>query len=177
MAARSRTWSWHHPTRSRATWNSSWSVLCRSENELAHVLLRTSERHKTDHELFHVARELVGWCHDHVRDLAAIGRDYGVDLDAEPASDSSVFEAARERMSEWLGRRSEPALLMLADLRHVYRVSGGVSMDWELLAQAAQGAKQQELLELAERCHPETLRIMRWANGKLKESATQALVS
>ena len=31
--------------------------------------------------------------------------------------------------------------------------------------------------ELAERCHPDTLRQMRWANAKLKESATQALVS
>jgi hypothetical protein len=151
--------------------------LHRSENELAHVLRRASERHKTDHELFHVARDLVGWCHDHVRDLAAIGRDYGVDLDAEPARDSAVFEALREKASEWLGRRPEPSLLMLADLRHIYRVSGGVSMDWELLAQAAQGAKQKELLGLAQRCHPETLRIMRWANGKLKESATQALIS
>lgn len=30
---------------------------------------------------------------------------------------------------------------------------------------------------LAERCHPDTLRQLRWANAKLKESATQALVS
>jgi hypothetical protein len=151
--------------------------LHRSENELAHVLLRVSERHKTDHELFHVARDLVGWCHDHVRELAAAGADHGVDLDAEPAGDSSVFEAVREKASEWLGRRPEPSLLMLADLRHVYRVASGVSLDWELLAQAAQGAREQELLALAERCHPDTLRIVRWANGKLKESATQALVS
>ncbi len=51
-----------------------------------------------------------------------------------------------------------------------------MSLDWELLAQAAQGARKRELLELAERCHPDTLRQMRWANAKLKESATQALV-
>ncbi|MEV0314058.1 hypothetical protein AB0H91_41140, partial [Nonomuraea fuscirosea] len=31
----------------------------RSENELAHVLLRLSERHKADHETYHVARDLV----------------------------------------------------------------------------------------------------------------------
>ena len=38
-------------------------------------------------------------------------------------------------------------------------------------------APHRELLGLAERCHPDTLRQMRWANAKLKESATQALVS
>lgn len=151
--------------------------LHRSENELAHLLLRMSERHKPDHELYHVARDLVGWCHDHVRELATIGRDYGVELDPSPAGDSDLVERLRETAAEWLGRHPEPSLLMLADLRHVYRVASGVSLDWELLAQAAQGAKQRELLALAQRCHPETLRQVRWANGKLKESATQPLVS
>jgi hypothetical protein len=151
--------------------------LHRSENELAHVLLRMSERHKADHETYHVARDLVGWCHDHVRDLADMGKNYGVDLDPSPAGDSDLLERMREKASEWLGRRPEPALLLLADFRHVYRVASGVSLDWELLAQAAQGARQKELLDLAERCHPETLRQARWANARLKEAATQALVS
>lgn len=53
----------------------------------------------------------------------------------------------------------------------------GVSLDWELLAQAAQGARKGDLLELAEWCHSQTLRQVRWANGKLEEAATQALVS
>lgn len=52
-----------------------------------------------------------------------------------------------------------------------------MSLDWELLAQAAQGARRRALLELAERCHPQTLRQVRWANARLKESATQALMS
>jgi hypothetical protein len=151
--------------------------LHRSENELAHALLRASERHAVDHEVFHVARDLAGWCHHHVRELAEAGRDHGLDLDPEPAGDTGVFEALREKAAEWLGRRPEPSLLLLADLRHLHRVAAGVSLDWELLAQAAQGARQRDLLALAERCHPETLRIERWANAKLKESATQALVS
>jgi hypothetical protein len=52
-----------------------------------------------------------------------------------------------------------------------------MSLDWELLAQAAQAAKQQELLALAQRCHPQTLRQLRWANARLKDSAPQALLS
>jgi len=52
-----------------------------------------------------------------------------------------------------------------------------VSTDWEMLAQAAQGIVDTELLALTQQCHPDTLRQMRWANSKLKESSTQVLVS
>ncbi|MGY2079613.1 hypothetical protein [Modestobacter sp. SYSU DS0657] len=151
--------------------------LHRSENHLAGALLAASDRHKADHEVFHVARDIARWSQDHVQALAAIGQDYGLQLDAEPEGDPSLLATLRQKASEAVGRRSEPGMLLLADLRHIYREAAGVSLDWELLAQAAQGARKPELLELAERCHPETLRQMRWANAKLKESATQALVS
>ncbi|MEV0237267.1 hypothetical protein [Nonomuraea sp. NPDC050786] len=151
--------------------------LHRSENELAHVLLRMSERHKSDHETYHVARDLASWCHDHVRALAEAGKEYGLDLDPSPAGDPSMVERLREKAAEWLGRRPEPGLLLLADFRHLYLAASGVSLDWELLAQAAQGAKERDLIELARRCHPQTLRQLRWANARLKESAPQALAS
>jgi len=50
-----------------------------------------------------------------------------------------------------------------------------VSLDRELVSQAAQGSRQRELLDLAQRCRPETLPQMRWANAEL--AATQVLVS
>ena len=88
-----------------------------------------------------------------------------------------LMEKVRQKASELTGRRSAPGLLLLADLRHLYREASGTSLDWELLAQGAQGAKNEDLLDLAERCHPQTLRISRWANGKLKESSPQVLAS
>ncbi|TYP90300.1 hypothetical protein [Blastococcus xanthinilyticus] len=150
--------------------------LHRSENHLAGVLLAMSDRHKADHEVFHVARDIARWSQDHVQRLAAAGQEFGLDLDPEPKGDPTVLEKARQKASDLMGRSSAPGLLLLADLRHVYREASGVSLDWELLAQAAQGARKQELLQLAKRCHPDTLRQVRWANGKLKESATQVLV-
>jgi hypothetical protein len=151
--------------------------LHRSENHLARVLLAVSDRHKADHEVFYVARDIAAWSQRHVRELARIGADFGVDLDPEPHGEPGILEKIQQATSDLLGRRPEPGLLLLADLRHVHREAAGVSLDWELLAQAAQGARKRELLGLAERCHPDTLRQMRWANAKLKESATQALVS
>jgi len=151
--------------------------LHRSENALRHDLLVVSDRHKTDHEVFHVARDLAQWSADHVRELAQIGRDFGLELEAEAESEAKLAERLREKSAELLGRRSAPGMLMLRDLRELYLKASGVSLDWEMLAQAAQGARKIELLELAERCHPDTLRVTRWANGKLKVSSTQVLIS
>ncbi|TFV49578.1 hypothetical protein [Blastococcus sp. TF02A-35] len=151
--------------------------LHRSENHLARVLMEVSDRHKVDHEVFYVARDIAGWSQRHVAELARVGQDYGMDLDPEPVGEPGLLARLQRTTSDLLGRRPDPGLLLLADLRHVHREAAGVSLDWELLAQAAQGARQRELLALAERLHPDTLRQMRWANAKLKESATQALVS
>ncbi|MGY1593557.1 hypothetical protein ACI789_24360 [Geodermatophilus sp. SYSU D00965] len=151
--------------------------LHRSENHLHRVLLAVSDRHKADHEVFYVARDIARWSGRHVTELARIGTDHGLDLDPEPRGEPGILERVQQAASDLFGRRPEPGLLLLADLRHVHREAAGVSLDWELLAQAAQGARQRDLFQLARRCHPDTLRQMRWANAKLKESATQALVS
>ena len=151
--------------------------LHRSENHLAHQLLTIAERHAVDHGIYYLGRDLAAWSQDHVRRLTPVGQRYGVDLDPEPAGDPSLLERVREGVSDHLGRRSAPALLLLRDLRRIYMDASGVSVDWELLAQAAQGVRDDELLGLAKSCHPDTLRQARWANSMLKESATQILVS
>jgi hypothetical protein len=150
--------------------------LHRSEHDLAGHLLRISDRHKAEHEVFHVARDIARWSQEHVRALAQIGTRYGLRLEPEPADDG-LLGKVREKTDELLGRHHEVSLLLLADLRTIHRQAAGVSLDWEVLAQTAQALKDQELLELAERCHPQTLRQMRWANAKLKESAAQIMVT
>jgi hypothetical protein len=151
--------------------------LHRSENELYTVLLSMSDRHKVDHEVFHVTRDMAVWSQRHVAELAEAGREFGLALDPEAEHVHGLMEKVRQKTSELTGRRSAPGLLLLADLRHLYREASGTSLDWELLAQGAQGAKNKELLDLAERCHPQTLRVSRWANAKLKESSPQVLAS
>lgn len=151
--------------------------LHRSESKLASDLLHLSDRHKADHEIHHVARDLARWSQQHVAELARVGHDYGLDLDARSPNDPPVLATLEQKASELLGRRREPGLLLLADLRHLYRDASGVSLDWEVLAQTAQAKQDRELLGLAQRCHPQTLRQARWANAKLKESSAQVLVS
>ncbi|WP_324275233.1 hypothetical protein [Blastococcus brunescens] len=151
--------------------------LHRSENHLVTVLTSMSDKHKADHEVFYVTRDMAKWSREHVADLARIGRDFGLDLNPEASEEPGVLSAVKQRASVLTGRRSTPGLLLLADLRHLYREAAGTSVDWELLAQGAQGAKEQELLDIAERCHPESLRITRWANAYLKVTSPQVLAS
>ena len=150
--------------------------LHRSENDLAGSLLNLSDQHKVDHEVFYVARDIARWSQKHVRRLAEAGRDYGLDLDPDPEGDTTLLARLKQTGAELTGRFHEPGLLLLADLRHLHLMAAGVSLDWEVLAQTAQALKDRELLTLAEDCHPETLRQMRWANARVKESAAQIMV-
>jgi hypothetical protein len=145
---------------------------------MAAELIKMSDRHKVDHEIHHVARDLARWSATHVHELATIGRRYGVSLkdDREPA-ESRLRATVRSKTSELTGRRPEPSLLLLTDLRRLYRNAAGVSLDWELLTQSAQAAKDSELLALTKRCHPQSLRQMRWANAMLKTLSPQILAS
>lgn len=151
--------------------------LHRAENDLAGALLNLSDQQKVDHEIFYVARDIARWSQEHVRRLSEVGRDYGLDLDPEPEDETALLARMEQKGSELVGRFHEPGLLLLADLRHVHRTAAGVSLDWEVLAQTAQAMKDTTLLSLAQECHPETLRQMRWANAKVKETSAQIMVT
>lgn len=148
-----------------------------SENALARELLKASDRHAVDHDVYYLGRDLAGWSLAHVRAIARIALAYGERLDPEPAGEPGPVARARDEVSELLGRSATPGLLLLRDVRGIYVAASGVSVDWELLGQAAQGLKDRDLLAVVQQCHPETVRQVRWANSKLKESATQVLIS
>jgi hypothetical protein len=147
------------------------------EDDLAHTLLRMAERHKVDHEIHHLGRDLARWSQEHVRTLAALGERFGAHLDPEPVDEIKISARLSDKAGELTGRHPQAALLLLRDLREVYVKASGVSVDWEMLGQAAQGLPDTELLNHVQRCHPETLRQLQWANGKLKECSTQILVA
>ncbi|TRV72227.1 hypothetical protein FKN01_30485 [Streptomyces sp. 130] len=147
------------------------------ENALAVRLMRLSSTHATDHEVHHVARDLAAWSRQHVRELAGAAADHGIDLSPEPKEESTAAAWLREKGGELVGRRPGTGLLLLRDLRDTYLKAAAVSVDWELLAQTAQAAGDQELLGLTERCHPQTLRQQRWTNAMIKVVSPQVLTS
>ncbi|GAB3886832.1 hypothetical protein GCM10029964_051770 [Kibdelosporangium lantanae] len=151
--------------------------LHRSESSLARDLLKVSDRHKVETEVHHVAGDLARWSAEHVRLLAEAARGYDLKLDPDVPRSSGPLAAIRTTISELGVHRAEPGLVLLADLRRLHRKAVGVSLDWELLAQGAQAIRDTNLVDITQKCHPRTLRQMKWANAMLKTLSPQVLVS
>ncbi|MEV5439556.1 hypothetical protein AB0K80_26620 [Streptomyces sp. NPDC052682] len=153
-------------------------ALHHGEKRLADQLTTVAERHRTEHEVHHVATDLAQWSRAHVQHLADAGHDRGLRLGDPPKEHSlGLLSALREKAAETVGRRPEAGLLLLRDLRDLHLAAAQNSLYWEMLAQAAQAARQEDLLALASACHPQTLRQMRWTNSMIKILSPQALTS
>ncbi|MGC0406841.1 hypothetical protein RKD32_000523 [Streptomyces sp. SAI-195] len=153
-------------------------ALHRGERRLAHDLVTVAERHRTEHEVHHVATDLALWSREHVRRLAETAAEHGVKLGEAPDhSSDGVFATLREKAAEAIVNRPEPGLLLLRDLRELHVAAAENSLHWEMLAQAAQASRDGGLLALASSCHPRTLRQMRWTNTMIKNLSPQLLTS
>ncbi|MFG2719747.1 hypothetical protein ACGFW5_15825 [Streptomyces sp. NPDC048416] len=153
-------------------------ALHHGEQHLAKELLAAAERHRTEHEVHHVATDLARWSAEHVERIADTAGHYDLELDEAPSTSHSGFiSTLREKVAETVGRRPEPGLLLLRDLRELHLAAAENSLHWEMLAQTAQAAKDQRLLSLASACHPQTLRQMRWTNTMIKNLCPQVLSS
>jgi hypothetical protein len=150
--------------------------LHQGEQDIVEFLLAMGDRHRTDHDVFYVAQDLAAWSRDNLTQLAGVASAHGLDLDAEagrPSALSKMTQAAASLM----GRRPEPGVLLLEDMRELYLRASGNSLAWEMLAQHAQAKQEKDVLELTSRCHPQTLRQVRWANTMLKTLSPQVLAS
>jgi len=153
-----------------------------AERELADRLLAVGQRHRTDHDVYHLTRTLAKMERGHLDALARHAGRYGASIDRDAngsgrAGPGGLIETAREKSAELLGRRPEPALLLLRDLRELHLLAAGASLDWVALAQGAQAAKDTDLLATVSECHNETLRTLKWTTYRVKEAAPQALTS
>jgi hypothetical protein len=150
-----------------------------AERELADELIAVGERHKPDHDVYQLTRTLAKMERGHVDALAPHAERYETEVTDgdDGASGPGPLRAAVEKGAELLGRRPEAGLLLLQDLRRLHLCAAGASLDWVALAQAAQAAKDTELLATVTACHSETLRTLKWSTYRLKEAAPQVLTS
>ncbi|MFC8795674.1 hypothetical protein [Streptomyces cinereoruber] len=153
-------------------------ALHHGEKHLARQLTAVAERHRTEHEVHHVATDLADWSRTHVQRLAATADRHGLDLgDSADTRLPGLLSTLREKASQAVAHRPEPGLLLLRDLRELHLGATENSLRWEMLAQAAQATKNDGLLDLASACHPATLRQMRWTNTMIKNLSPQILTS
>jgi hypothetical protein len=153
--------------------------LADAETRLGDELAAVGERHKADHDVFHMTATLAGVERGHLDSLAPHAGRYGVELDgsAEAGNGRGPLDVVREKTSELAGRRPEPGVLLLRDLRKLYLLAAEASVDWVILGQGAQAVKDGDLLAVTAACHPQTLRTMKWATYRIKTAAPQTLAT
>jgi hypothetical protein len=150
-----------------------------AERELAGELRAVAERHRTDHDVFHLSLALARAAEERLAALGEHAGRYEASVDTEPddSKKPKVVRAAIAKSAELVGRRPEPALLLLRDLRTLHLLAAEVSIDWVILGQGAQAARDAGLLATVDGCHPEVLRAMKWTTFRIKEASPQILTT
>jgi hypothetical protein len=147
-----------------------------AEVELADQLTLVGERHKADHDIYHLTSSLAAKAATRIEQLAAHGARFDVRLD--PKADvrrGGPLDLAREKASELLGRRPEAGLMLLADLRELHLAATRASIDWVALGQGAQAVRDADLLALVDGCQPQVEKVTKWSLTRIKTAAPQVL--
>ena len=89
----------------------------------------------------------------------------------------SVDEDEPDRLHRVLfdGTRTGP-LALLRDLHDLYLMVCECDISWTVVAPGAQGARDDDLLQAAHTCQPQTGVQMAWIRSRMKQAAPQALV-
>jgi len=141
-------------------------LLHAAERRLAEALREVASARREDVDVFHVCQRLAEQCDAHEQRLAPFIERYGEAAESEPDRlHSAIFQSGR----------SGP-LALLRDLQDLYLMAAECDLAWTVVGQAAQGARDAELLEVVRACEGETAMQMKWARGRIKEAAPQALV-
>ena len=149
------------------------------ELDLADEYRRIGERHAADHDVLHQCHTFAKQCQQHAERLAPIADRYGKHVDDESGGGdvwSGLIEKVRRAGSAAIGRAPEGGLLLLRDLRELFLRTEECSITWVMAGQAAQAARDPELLEVVTECHTETEIQVKWLTTRIKVAAPQALV-
>ena len=141
-------------------------VLPRSLCDLADAFREVGSAHAAEADVFHICRRLAKQCDEHGARLRPFAERYGEDAPEEPD---------RLHGELFTGTREGP-IGLLRDLHDLYLMCALADMAWTLIGQAAQGVRDEALLEVVERCERETATQMRWLRTRMKQAAPQALV-
>jgi hypothetical protein len=141
-------------------------LLHRSQLDLAKAFRQVATDHRDEPDVFHECHLLAGQCEDHAERLKPFVERYGEDAPEEPD---------RLHAELFSGTRRGP-LGLLRDLHDLYLMAAECDISWTMIGQAAQGARDVELLDVVHRCEEETAIQQRWLTTRMKQAAPQVLV-
>jgi hypothetical protein len=131
------------------------------ESGLAATYRDAGEHHADDHDVYHQCVSFATKAESHVAKLASSVERYGAKSDAR--------SQVQARDSDELG--------LLAVLRTLLLAAEEVSITWVMADQAAQAARDADLLAVVHECHAEVELQVKWLTTRIKVAAPQALVT
>lgn len=141
-------------------------LLHRSQLALADAFEQVAEAHADEPDIRLLCRKLGGDSRRHADQLGPFARRYGEDAPDEP-----------ERLhSELFRQPRQGSLALLRDLHDLYLMAAECDVAWTLIGQAAQGARDRDLLAVVQSCESETATQLSWLRSRMKQAAPQALV-
>jgi hypothetical protein len=141
-------------------------LLHRAEEELAEALREVGDAHSDEPDVKAICAKLASDADRHAERLGPFAERYGEEASDEPERlHSELFRGARGG-----------GLGLLRDLHDLYLMACECDMAWRLVGQAAQGARDRELLDVVKACESETAVALKWLATRMKQTAPQALV-
>lgn len=146
---------WHHL-----------QLLHRAQENLAAAYRDVAAGHQGEVEVFYIAQKLARQADEQAATLDPYLSRYQRQGPPEPDP----------RPSAGFGGPRGPGLGMLRDLQDLYLMVAECDSCWLMVDQAAQGARDTELLAQVRRCHAEAQTQLAWLRTQLSETAVQILV-
>jgi hypothetical protein len=141
-------------------------LLHRAQANLANAFREVGDAHAEEADIFHICAKLAEECDRHAEQLEPFASRYGEDAPEQPDRlHSELFSGTR---SGGLG--------LLRDLHDLYLMATECDITWTLVGQAAQGARDTDLLAVVQDCEGETATQLKWLKTRMKQAAPQALV-
>lgn len=158
------------PGTRRATHLMTYLALVRhGEDTLADAFDTVGDGHREHPDVVFICAALAAMSRDHVARLAPMDQRYGSE------DSDAVAEPERLRADGLAGARTGPVGL-LRDLQDLHMLANLVDTSWSAIGQAAQGLRDEELLELSRDARADVARQLTWLTTRMAPAAPQALI-
>ena len=142
------------------------TLLDHAQHTLTNAFREVGEAHPDEPDVRIDAERFAAHLEEHAGELTGARRQYGDDAEHAPERLlSSLFH----------GPRTGP-LGLLRDLHDLYLLATECDISSTLIAQAAQGARDAQLAEIANDYQRDVTVQLAWLRSRLKQAAPQALV-
>lgn len=142
------------------------TLLSSAEQTLAGSYRQVAGGHADDADVRYTCEDFARRCAGHAEALDPIISRYRDRRQAEP---DRLHPAG-------LAAARGGAIGLLRDLQDLYQLASLVEITWTLVGQAAAGARDRDLLQVAERCATQTSAQVGWLRMRMKAAAAQTLL-